>query len=54
MAKYVCKSFKIVVGKKGRLRGRKIKRCRQWGVKGKVKGGLYKKGKIRKKARRVK
>jgi len=67
MAKYKCKRTKTTIGKvckdwkkvKGkrkcvRWQRKRVKRCADYGIKGKVKGGVYGGGKVRKRARRVK
>lgn len=53
MAKFKCKRFRTVTGKKGRIRGVRVKRCADFGVRDHIKGGLYLGGKTRKRARRV-
>lgn len=40
MAKYICRRFKTVTGKKGRYKGRKIKRCVNFETKGRVRKGF--------------
>ena len=66
MAKYKCKRRKTTIGKvckdwtkRGGKRvcvkwsRKKVKRCADYGIKGKVKGGLYGGGKVRKRAKVV-
>ncbi len=66
MAKYKCKRTKITTGKVckdwkkvGRKRKcvrwqrKRVKRCADYGIRGKVRGGLYKGKKPRRRARRI-
>lgn len=66
MAKYKCKRTKITIGrvckdwaKRGRKRvcvrwaRKKVRRCADYGVKGKVKGGIYAGGRVRRRAKIV-
>lgn len=41
MAKLICKRTKNIKGKHGKLKGVTVKRCADYGVKGKVRGGVY-------------